>query len=104
MSNGTVDNNKLPIFQGIFATAILSWLGWLSLAHMETDRTQDVVLERLRKIEEDYSTMHRALAAVPEKTVDRWHRSEELIYQEGIEERIKRLELFHEPYMWEKSK
>ena len=96
---------NLPIFQGIFATASLSWLGWLSLAHMETDRTQDVVLERLRQIEHEHTQMHKELSIIPQQTGDRWHASEEVLYQkgqritdDGQDLRLNRLELFHPPH------
>ena len=94
---------KLPILQGIFATGCISWLAWLSIAHIETDRTQDVVLERMMSVEEDYTELHRVINLLPAKTADRWHKSEEMLYQGGMEGRVHRLELFHEPYMWEKG-
>ena len=99
-----------PIFQGIFATGVLSWLAWLSIAYIETDRTQDVVLERLRIMEAEQMKSMQQKTEMEAKTKDRWHRSEEFLYQDfqrivdsSQDSRLDRLEMYHPP-LWNMRK
>lgn len=91
---------------GVVMTFVLSItasiIGWLVLqnedrrvTHEETDRTQDVVLQRLNAIEATLSQMPNT---INEKAADRWTRTMMGLYMEPIEARLKRLESFHPPY------
>ena len=66
----------------------------------ETDRTQEAVLERLKSIENDITMIEAQLIHMPEEfdDDDRWHKSEEILYQKGIENRLRRLEQYHPPF------
>lgn len=101
-----VEKPMLPIILGIFLTGIVSWLGWMTIHVIETDRTQDVVLNKIEHIEDTAILLSKVVNAMPTliDDEDRWYRSDEIrhqysvgIYNTMIEFRIVRLEKFHPP-------
>ena len=87
-------------------TAIISWLSWLTVSTIETDRTQDVVNNKIEHLMTRNVELLRDMQQIPNNfdDSDRWYRSEQLLYQRGVGIynsallfRIQRLEKFHPP-------
>lgn len=81
------------------AASIIGWLvfqvGDLRTKHEETDRTQDVVLQRLNTIE---TTLSQLPVHIDIRADDRWTGAMQDLYVKPIEMRLQRLESFHPPY------
>lgn len=81
------------------AASIIGWLVFqvddLRSKHEETDRTQDVVLQRLNTIE---TTLTQMPVHIDSRADDRWTGTMQELYMAPIEARIMRLESFHPPY------
>ena len=63
------------------------------------ERIDGVVLQRLSTLEITIKDLRERLELLPERVDigDRWHKTEQMLYQENVEHRLKRLEMYHPP-------
>jgi len=96
----------LTVIMASLFGGLLSWMIWLTLAQIETDRTQEVVLERLGKQDTLIRDLETDVNTIPDKVddEDRWYRSEQILFREmqeiehnNIRNDINRLEQYHKP-------
>ena len=72
------------------AAIVATSVGWAIVKLIEVDRTQEAVISRVAALES-------SAALLDLLALDRWRKSDQLLYDEGVKFRLQRLEKYHPP-------